>query len=118
MELKSKFNVNDLLVRKYDKGSEELKMALEVLEIHSQTCYAGTQFFYQCRIIVLEKERETKIGIAWLSKEEREEKEKQPRAWTIRHGQSRQEGQLGWERYREDELQECPSEIQEQIQSK
>lgn len=51
MEIKTKFNIYDIVQHKFQKNvSKERGVdGYEILEIITQTCYAGTQIFYQCR---------------------------------------------------------------------
>lgn len=52
MEIETKFNVNDLTQRKYDRTSSVIAI-LEIMEIQSITCYSLTQIFYHCRVIMM-----------------------------------------------------------------
>lgn len=52
MEIKSKFSINDLLTHKYERRGEKKVTALEVINIITETCSAGTQIFYVCRPLV------------------------------------------------------------------
>lgn len=99
MEIKTKFNVNNLAKRKFDTDSKNYREALEVMEIISQTCYAGTQVFYLCKPIVCKKE----FNERW--KEDGEFK------WVVGHGVSQTDDQTAWRKYREDELIEAPQEL-------
>lgn len=86
MEIKTKFNVHDLLVHKYDMDKINSVIALEVLQIKTESCYAGTQVFYDCRAIIANKS----------SKDDR---------WHIGHSVILSEdNKTGWKKYREDEL--------------
>ena len=58
MEIKTEYKVGDLIKHKYSSQTEKHKTALVVKEIMTQTCYAGTQVFYDCRLIMMEKEFE------------------------------------------------------------
>lgn len=52
MEFKTIFNIHDLVKHKYEsRGIESEVLCYEVLEVMTQTCYAGTQVFYDCRLI-------------------------------------------------------------------
>lgn len=62
MEINPKFTITDLLQTKYsnpDPNRKELHV-FEVLEISTQTCYAGTQIFYDCRPIAVGMKRNWK----------------------------------------------------------
>lgn len=106
MEIKTKFNVNDLLKRKYDVDPKNTVFALEVMSITSETCYAGTQVFYQCRTILAKKEFELKY------------QEKGEFTWEIHHAIGSDGNTLGWQRYREDELVEALKETKNIIKNK
>lgn len=54
MNIKTKFNVGDILKFKYDKNTPDVKYLLSVVDILTQTCIAGTQVFYYVRSIKLE----------------------------------------------------------------
>jgi hypothetical protein len=56
MKIETKFKVNDLLKGKYDYQGEDVIMAMEVIEISTVTCCAGTQIFYTIRQIMAQKE--------------------------------------------------------------
>lgn len=99
MEIKTKFDVNNLVKRKFDTNSKNRMSALEVMEVIAQTCYAGTQVFYLCKPVIAEKEFKDK----W--------KEDGEFSWVIAHGISQEENQAGWRKYREDELIEAPKEV-------
>lgn len=98
MEITTKFNVNDLTQRKWDRSPENKLFALEIMEIISQSCYAGTQVFYLCRQIQMFKSFKEKY------KEEGDFK------WVVAHGITNEEGEMGWIKYREDELIPAPKE--------
>lgn len=57
MIIQTKFNVNDLIVSKYQRNpisqtSEiESVYCFEIIDINTGTCMAGTQVFYVCRSI-------------------------------------------------------------------
>jgi hypothetical protein len=98
MKIVTKFDVNNLVKRKFDTDSKNQIHVLEVMEVASQTCYAGTQVFYFCKPIIARKEFAEK----YLEKGES--------TWVICHGVSQEENQAGWRKYREDELVEVPNE--------
>lgn len=52
MNIETKYNVNDLVQHKYQKAfGAKRKSAFEVIEIVTNSCYAGSQVFYKCRMI-------------------------------------------------------------------
>lgn len=56
MKIETKFNVNNLVVSKYQrnppqKSRNNLLCCFEVIDINTGTCMAGTQIFYVCRSI-------------------------------------------------------------------
>lgn len=91
MKLTTKFEVNDLIKHKYNTPGKDSVAILEVMEIITQTCYAGTQVFYLCRAIILTKE------FTGFNKED-------DRKWVVGHSISKDSNKISWERYREDEL--------------
>lgn len=99
MKIETKFDVNNLVKRKFDTNSKNKMSALEVMEVITQTCYAGTQVFYLCKPVIAQKEFKDK----W--------KEDGEFSWVIVHGISQEENQPGWRKYREDELVEAPKEV-------
>lgn len=91
MNIKTKFKVGDLAMGIFDKFREKQITLLRIMEIESQTCYAGTQVFYRCRPILLIKEKQLfeDKGFVWL----------------VGHGVGENDrGQVHWLKYREDEL--------------
>lgn len=52
MEIKTKYNIGDLLRHQYSSDNGD-RTVLKVLEIESLSCYAGTQVFYKCRHIYI-----------------------------------------------------------------
>lgn len=57
MKIETKFDVNNLVVSKYQRNPLKLKTkttalcCFEVIEVHAVTCMAGTQVFYDVRVI-------------------------------------------------------------------
>jgi hypothetical protein len=99
MEINTKFNINQLVKRKYDVDCKDTVSAMEIMEIQSQTCYAETQIFYQCKMIVAKKEFENKYHAP------------DKYTWSIGHEIGTGDGSKGWHLYREDELVYCSKEI-------
>lgn len=97
MKTETKFNVNDIIQHKYDCGFEDGKKCMEVIEIVTQTCSAGTQIFYYVRHLMAVK-RETGYGA---------DKKIQ---WEIAHGTNKDQTDNGLKKYREDEVTECEKE--------
>ncbi len=95
MTITTRFNVNDLVKHKFDTPAERRIVVAEVLEIFIQQCYGGTQIWYLCRRIQAEK---LKLGLLGTSSDASAEK------WAIGHHLSREDGAMGWQKYREDEL--------------
>ena len=63
MKIETKFDVNNLVVSKYQRNviaseKNDSLCCLEVIEVKTGTCMAGTQVFYVCRPIhgITEKE--------------------------------------------------------------
>lgn len=105
MKIESKFSVNDLVKRKTDIDPKNKMYIIQVMEVQSQTCYAGTQVFYLCRTLIFEKEYKKRFT---------EEGEFE---WKVAHGVSVNSAQTGWTKYREDELSEAPKEAIEILKS-
>lgn len=97
MYIKTRFDVNNLVRHKFDNHGDKEKFAFEVMEIGSNTCYAGTQIFYTCRPIVVIKEFKVKY------------KEDGEFTWEVYHT-SYKNNESGLERLREDELVELEQE--------
>jgi hypothetical protein len=98
MKIETKFDVNNFVVRKFDTNEKDTFRVLEVMEVISQTCYAGTQVFYLCRAMVANKEYEKQ----W--------KQEGEYTWVIGHVLGKDENSTGWRKYREDELIEAKQE--------
>jgi hypothetical protein len=98
MIIVSKFDVHNLVKRKFDSGGKLGFTAFEVMEVISQTCYAGTQIFYLCKPIIVHREFKNEY-----SKEGEF-------SFNVGHGLASRDGELGWTKYREDELIELPKE--------
>jgi hypothetical protein len=103
MKTESKFNIGDLVSRRYDTITEDMKQVLEIMEISTLTCYAGTQIFYNCKQLSAIKQ-EGKYNY---------EKKQTPFNWIIGHGIGKEDNSTGIRRYREDELVECSFELRE-----
>lgn len=99
MKIESQFNLHNLVQRKFDTKQKNVIIGLEVMEIFSQTCYGGTQIFYLCKVIECHKEFEKSY------KEEGEFK------WVVGHRMGIDIHDMGWKKYREDELIEASQEF-------
>lgn len=98
MRIETKFDVNNFAVRKFDTNAKDVIQVLEVMEVISQTCYAGTQVFYLCKPVIAQK------------KYENDWKKDGEFTWVIGHGINKDDNSTGWKKYREDELIEAPKE--------
>lgn len=96
MEINPKFQINNLLTHKFENQGEDAICVLEAMEIHTNTCYAGTQVFYECRQIHV------------IKKFEHEYSRKGPFVWAVAHAYGKTPQDIGWKRYREDELIDAP----------
>lgn len=99
MKLESKFDINNLVKHKFGREANDCVHCLEIMQVQTETCYAGTQIFYLARAIVA------------IKKYEHDYKKEGPFIWTIANaivGESNKN--IAWEKYREDELIECPQE--------
>ena len=91
MKIETKYSVGDIVKHQFQTPSERFMHGLEVLELQSQTCYAGTQVFYLCRHIVFHK-----MNDKWKDATEIH--------WSIAHEYGSSDNQTGYRKYREDEL--------------
>ena len=91
MKIETKFNVNDLVLRKFDTKVDMTIPALEIMEVIIQICYAGAQIFYLCRAVVAKQEKEGYGKDATTH-------------WVVFHGVGKDDNTTGWRKYREDEL--------------
>jgi len=92
MEITTKFNVNDLVVRKWDTNIyDEAVQASEIMELSIQACYSTIQVFYFVKPICAQKKTEG-YGADKKSR------------WIIGHGIGKEDNSSGWKKYREDEL--------------
>ena len=104
MEIKTKFDINNLVVSKYQRNpfeNKETKIDLccyEVMEIITETCIAGTQTFYRVRVLHGLHNR-----IKDFMKEELEDKFSDIRLVDM--------GNNMYVKMREDELVEAPKEV-------
>ena len=60
MEIKTKYSIGNIITHKFGRGNRELgpssmTMRYEVLFIDINTCSAGSQIFYTCRPIFIER---------------------------------------------------------------
>lgn len=94
MVVKTQFDVHNLVRHKFENRGANNFIGLEVMEVVAQTCYGGTQVFYLCRAIICQKEFKEK----W--------KESGDFNWNVTNGISKQGdiNNMGWEKFREDEL--------------
>ncbi len=92
MNIKSKFNVGDFTQFKINFADKNNINALQIMEIHTTTCYSATQIFYYA----------TEIG---LRKKFEGYKEEGKFEW-LRGKRVNKDSdfQLGWIKVREDEL--------------
>jgi hypothetical protein len=105
MKIETKFKVGDLIKRIYDSQADDKEIILQIMEIITQTCYAGTQVLYDCKYI-------------HLSKRFKERFEQKGEYWVIGHGMGNADRALGWARFREDEVCEISKEVRNIITSK
>ena len=92
MEIKTKFEITDLVTLKTERRDSIRIHAMVIMEIVSQTCYVGTQLSYLCRII-------TGVKVHEISYDKNS-----PFEWVIGHAQGSNINDTGWKKYREDEL--------------
>jgi hypothetical protein len=89
MNIETKFAVGDLVSIKYKRKSNLHSQIMIVMEIHTNTCYAGTQAFYLCRLYTTAMHN---IG------------ENMPPTILTLHSVGDKANDIGWNKYREDEL--------------
>lgn len=95
MGIETAYAVNDMVMHRFGMESSEMKVVYRVMEIITNTCYAGTQVFYRLRPVCLVKKHERFKGDGSFT-------------WEVRAGHSGRmtdkNNNLGWEEFREDEL--------------
>ncbi len=91
MEIQTTFNVHDLVETKRTTQGESSIVAHEIMEIHSETCYLDTQIYYRTRAIVGTREMKRPYSENNYS-------------WKIDIAHGKDHNDMGWKRYREDEL--------------
>lgn len=113
MEIKTKFDINNLVKHKFEMGIDSgLKTipVLEVMEVIAQKCYAGTQVFYLCKQIIVQKNRSVYDELNSVTQKilnkanELESVDK----YYIHPTFGNDVNDTGWKKYREDELVEAP----------
>lgn len=82
MIIETKFRVGDIVGHIFDHQKDGIRV-MQVMEVDTNTCYAGTQIFYQCRAILLKLED----GV-----------------WETYSTRGDNSGDTGFRKYREDEL--------------
>ncbi len=110
LNIEVEFRVNELVVTKYSSTEGNIlnprdgaMLCLEVMEIRTETCYAGTQVFYVCRSIHGHTVTEYVDG---------------ERKVTYNDFQRGMNSRGEYNSYREDELKPASSEVVELITSK
>jgi len=99
MKLESKFDINNLVQHKFDNRDSDTITCLEIMEVRTETCYAGTQVFYHTRNIVA------------MKKYKHDYKKEGEFIWEIGHSIDKYGNKnISWEKYREDELIACSQE--------
>lgn len=97
MKIETAFDIHNIVKRKFDTDGPDETCAFEVMEVISNSCYAGTQVFYLCRQLVAVRKYDIKRN------EDR---------WVNGHAINRQDdSSTGWLKYREDELIAAPQEV-------
>ena len=100
MNIKTKFEVNDLVRIKYEVPPENTMQVLVIKEITTNTCSSATQVFYLGRLIILIKKYEKQSMYKGKFSEDKFN-------WVIGHATIPDNSSLGWKKYREDELLEA-----------
>lgn len=105
MNIKTKFNVNDLIQHKFSKSSPQGSDFYEVKEVHAITCYTGTQVFYHCR----------RLGLAYLDKRSLLDKKKNKMEVIDVLCSIVGAGPIQYAVLREDEVKACSKEISKHV---
>lgn len=97
MNIETKFNVGDIAALLFNtKGHSEF-VAMQIMEIAAQVCYTTTQVFYLCRPIITHKKFKHPYSDNLEYRKDFE--------WIVNRGNaSKDDMQLGWAKFREDEL--------------
>jgi len=88
----SEFSIKDLVAHNYQSGNGDEITAYEVMDIIANKCYGGLQVFYNCRPIIAKKKKENPF------------KNDSPFVWDILIGVSKNHNEIGWQKFRQDEL--------------
>ena len=100
MNIKSTFNVGDFAQFKINRPPKNYINALQIMEIHTTTCYSATQIFYFVNEVGLQKEFENKYNkdskFEWIRGKRVDKLD---------------DFKLGWIKVREDELISVSKEI-------
>jgi hypothetical protein len=106
--IETKYDVENLVQHKYQRAtpnSSKVASAYEIEEIITQTCYAGTQVFYDCRSLHLVYETEFK------------ENARIRKVVDCAHAINSESGRVATVRFREDELKDCPEDLINEIKN-
>ncbi len=101
MKIETKFNINDLTQRKYDRPDDTV-VILEIMEIKPIICIAGAQVFYTARTILMHNKISYKKGAETYK-------------WVIERAIPTGDS---YQSFREDELIPCPNEYKKIILGK
>lgn len=104
MEIKTKFNVNDLVQHKFQNTNTtaHVKLFYEVLFMDTQTCSAGTQVFYTCRPIMITYDKDWKDGVKTITAED------------FNPGRTKESE---YQKFREDEIIPCSEKVKETMKT-
>ena len=107
MQIETNHGVGDLIRHKFQKQEDDGRQALayEILEVRTVTCYAGTQVFYECR------------GLIGIYKSDYAEGKNVKKLVNIAHDISLFTKDKEMQRFRGDEIVECPKEIADLIRA-
>lgn len=128
MNITTKYEINDLVTHKYHNVKNSAG-CFEVLEIHTNVCYGGTQVFYKCRGLGYQTTKsfeDLNLG-NWIAKENKSPLENISenlgeiekvvnRITNILASESPKQNETSFT-FREDELKPIPKEIEEKIKS-
>lgn len=101
MNIKTKFEVSDVVEHKYATDFEGATTLYDIKEITTQSCYALTQVFYSCKIINVVKVHKNKYD------------KDSPIEFKVVLSHAKHEGEMGWIKLREDDLKPVSKEMKE-----
>jgi hypothetical protein len=96
--LKTQFDIGDIIQYKFEHPEEGSLSGFVVMEIIVQICNAGVQTNYFCRPVFAKDVNHL------YNKHRSKDSEKKSPEYIIAHGTGKDLSDIGWKKYREDEL--------------